>query len=233
MTRTIDYATLLTLAETAHKSGLFKKFDSKEKIFTVMARGHEIGLEPFVSLEVFNSIHNGPPTLGKRGIAILLGRAGYQLAWTEATDESVTIVASYPGKAPYTARYTIQEARRAGYTKNAKYSTEPQEMLAARALSRIATNYAAEILGGLPLALEDDQPAAAPPVAVAAPLAPVQVPAEALAEAMPEASPAQRAEAYLSSRGMLDAAVENYGRPDTWDADTLAQIRAWAAAYAD
>lgn len=223
MRQPIDYALLLTLAETAHKSGQFKKFDGKEKIFTVMARGAEIGLDPFLSLEVFNSIHNGPPTIGKRGISILLHRAGYRLDFAEQTDEAVTVIATYPGKAAYTARYTLAEARRAGYTKNAKYQTEPQEMLLARCLSRIATNYAAEILGGVPLALEDDGSAAPAP---AAPLVIERVEAAEQAAAETET---QRATAYLERVGRLGAARDNWGSPDGWTAETLAEIRAWIA----
>jgi hypothetical protein len=203
---------------------MFKKFDGKEKIFSVMARGAEIGLDPFLSLEVFNSIHNGPPTIGKRGISILLHRAGYRLDFVENTDEAVTIVATYPGKAPYSARYTIAEARRAGYTKNAKYQTEPQEMLGARCLSRIATNYAAEILGGVPLALEDDAPGAP-----AAPFVAPQIERSAEAEANAFGARVAKAEDWLAANGLAEAAVTWFGPSNGWSNETLDEISRWAA----
>lgn len=236
----VDYLALIKISEAAHKSGLYAKFKSAEQVFAVMARGAEIGLPPFTACEVFHVIQ-GTPRIGKSGLAMLLGMHGYKLTWKQNDAAAAEVVASHPQRGDFCSRFTLEDAKRAGYTKNPKYNTEPADMLASRALSRVVSTFAAHVLGASPLLLEDDGPAPAPvtlsaPAVLALPAPPVVDVAEVLelpARAPTEANAAvSKASAWLEAKGLLEPAVEAFGPVAGWTDDTLAEVRAWATARA-
>lgn len=236
----VDYLALIKISEAAHKSGLYAKFKSAEQVFAVMARGAEIGLPPFTACEVFHVIQ-GTPRIGKSGLAMLLGMHGYKLTWKQNDASAAEVVASHPQRGDFTSRFTLEDAKRAGYTKNPKYNTEPADMLASRALSRVVSTFAAHVLGASPLLLEDDGPAPAPvtlsaPAVLALPAPPVvdvaevlELPARAPTEANAFGVRVAKAEDWLTANGLAEAAVTWFGPSNGWSNETLDEISRWAA----
>lgn len=233
----IDYGQLFKVAEAAHRSGLYAKFKSADQVFAVMARGAEVGLPPFTACEVFHVIQ-GTPRIGKSGLAMLLTMNGYRLTWRQNDATAAEVCASHPARGEFVSRFTFEDAKRAGYTKNAKYNTEPADMLASRALSRVCSTFAAHVLGAVPLMLEDEGVASAPvavtsstPLALPAPVDVVDV-AEVLDLQPAEPAPRTRAQTaadWLASKGLAEAAHELFGPVDGWSEETVSEIKAWAA----
>jgi hypothetical protein len=232
----IDYGQLLKVAEAAHRSGLYAKFKSAEQVFAVMARGAEIGLPPFTACEVFHVIQ-GTPRIGKSGLAMLLTMNGYRLVWRQNDATAAEVCVSHPARGEFVSRFTFEDAKRAGYTKNGKYNTEPADMLASRALSRVCSTFAAHVLGAVPLMLEDEGAAAPALVTTSAPLAlpaPVEVVdvAEVLDLKSVEPAPRTRAQTaadWLATKGLAEAAHELFGPVDGWSEETVTEIKSWAA----
>jgi hypothetical protein len=233
----LDYAQLFKVAEAAHRSGLYAKFKSAEQVFAVMARGAEVGLPPFTACEVFHVIQ-GTPRIGKSGLAMLLTMNGYRLTWRQNDATAAEVCVTHPARGEFVSRFTFDDAKRAGYTKNAKYNTEPADMLASRALSRVCSTFAAHVLGAMPLILEDEGAAPAPAMlASSAPLAlPAPAPVVDVAEVLdvrPAApatlSRAETAALWLAERDLLEAAYDLFGPTDSWSEGTIDEIRSWAS----
>lgn len=147
--------------------------------------GDELGLSPLASLRSIFVVH-GTPAMYARTMVALAQAHGHEI-WTEIdTTDKVTVCGRRRGSDKVErSEWTIARARKAGYTTNKKYDTNPQEMLWAKAASTVARKVAADVLAGVPYSVEDlelDQPVATTTVtrgaarkstAQRAPLAPV------------------------------------------------------------
>ena len=117
--------------------------------------GDELGFSPLASL---NSIYiiKGKPALYGRAMVALLQSQGHEI-WTEESSPSKVIVKGRRKGSDHieTSTWDIARATTAGYTSNAKYKTNPQEMLYAKAASEIARKIGADVLLGIPYSVED------------------------------------------------------------------------------
>lgn len=118
-------------------------------------KGAALGLDPIAALESIYVI-SGRPALYARTMAAVVLAAGHEV-WTEdASDQSVTVCGRRRGSEHVeTATWTLQRAELAGYTKNAKYRTDPQSMLYARAVGEVARKVAPDVLLGLSYTAEE------------------------------------------------------------------------------
>lgn len=118
-------------------------------------KGAALGLDPIAALESIYVI-SGRPALYARTMAAVVLAAGHEV-WTEDTsDQSVTVCGRRRGSEHVeTATWTLQRAELAGYTKNAKYRTDPQSMLYARAVGEVARKVAPDVLLGLSYTAEE------------------------------------------------------------------------------
>ncbi|ROR97818.1 hypothetical protein EDD28_2427 [Salana multivorans] len=124
--------------------------------------GDELGLSPIASLRSIYVVHGTPALYARTMVALALSH-GHQI-WTEsASDQAVTVCGQRRGSEHVErAEWTIQRATKAGYTGNAKYKTNPVEMLYAKAAAEVARRIAADVLAGVPYSVEDlelEQPA--------------------------------------------------------------------------
>lgn len=124
--------------------------------------GDELGLSPIASLRSIYVVHGTPALYARTMVALALSH-GHQI-WTEsASDQAVTVCGQRRGSEHVErAEWTIQRATKAGYTSNAKYKTNPAEMLYAKAAAEVARRIAADVLAGVPYSVEDlelEQPA--------------------------------------------------------------------------
>ncbi|NUR82196.1 MAG: hypothetical protein HOQ21_17430 [Dermatophilaceae bacterium] len=153
--------------------------------------GSEVGFTPTQALQNLYVI-GGKPALYARPMVAIVQNAGHEV-WTEAkSDESVTVCGRRRGTDhTITETWTIDRARKAGYTNNKKYQTDPQAMLYARAASDVCRQIAADALAGMAYSVEELELAGEArdtgrPVVQAAPVtaesfrqpAPVEAPAE-------------------------------------------------------
>ena len=119
--------------------------------------GHEVGFSPTTSLQTLYVI-GGKPAMYARPMVALVQAAGHEV-WTESkSDESVTVCGQRRGsKRVIRETWDIERAKRAGYTTNKKYQTDPQAMLYARAASDVCRQVAADVLTGVGYTVEEMQ----------------------------------------------------------------------------
>lgn len=158
--------------------------------------GAELGLTPIQSLQQIFVVH-GTPAIYARTAVALVKRHGYIIQTVEESARSVTVSGSDPRTGQVeVSTWDIDRATTAGFTKNAKYQTEPQSMLWAKAAMEVCRRLAPDVLLGIAYASEELEMDASPPRKVSssrrgvdglrAALAPAQV-----VEAEPESPVAQ------------------------------------------
>ena len=117
--------------------------------------GAAIGLDPMASLRSIYIV-NGQPGMYARQMVAIAQNKGHAIWTEEATDESVTVAGRRRGSTTVERdTWTYERAKKAGYTTNKKYDTDPQAMLWARAASVIARRIAADALAGLDTSVEE------------------------------------------------------------------------------
>lgn len=123
--------------------------------------GAEVGLSP---MQALNSTYviGGRPAYYARTMVALVQRQGHEV-WTEkSTPASVTVCGSRAGSDKVErVTVTADAARRAGWTRNRQYESNPEAMLWARAASTVCRRIAADALLGIPYSAEELQDEAA------------------------------------------------------------------------
>jgi len=118
--------------------------------------GDELGLNPIQSLQNIFIVQGKPAIYARTAKAICI-RAGVRFETVEKTDERVTIRAERDGQAPVESTWDIARATKAEYTKNPKYKTNPQEMLASKATMEVCREIASDVLLGIAYSTEELQ----------------------------------------------------------------------------
>ena len=116
--------------------------------------GAELGLKPQQALQQVFVVHGQPAIYARTMVALLKGR-GYRFETVESTDESVTVRGTSPSGEQETSTWTLDRAKKAGYTSNKKYQTDPQAMLYAKAASEVSRRLAPDVLLGIKYTAED------------------------------------------------------------------------------
>jgi hypothetical protein len=124
--------------------------------------GNELGLSPLNSLRSIYVIHGTPALYARAMVALVLGQ-GHEIWTTISTAEKVEVRGKRKGSEhEEVSVWTTARAAKAGYTKNAKYTSNPEEMLFSKASAEIARKIGADVLAGVPFSIEelelDDQP---------------------------------------------------------------------------
>lgn len=116
--------------------------------------GAELGLKPQQALQQVFVVHGQPAIYARTMVALLKGK-GYKFETVESTDESVTVRGVAPSGEQETSTWTIERAKKANYTSNKKYQTDPQAMLYAKAASEVSRRLAPDVLLGIKYTAED------------------------------------------------------------------------------
>lgn len=117
--------------------------------------GDEIGFTPTQALRSIHVI-SGTPGLYARSMVALVQSHGHEV-WTETDTTHKVVVAGQRRGSKHVEKseWTIERARRAGYTSNKKYETDPQAMLYARASSDVCRKIASDVLAGVAYSVEE------------------------------------------------------------------------------
>jgi hypothetical protein len=117
--------------------------------------GDELGLSPIAALRSIYII-SGTPALYARTMVALAMSHGHELWTEESSDRQVTVCGRRRGQEHVErATWTVDRARKAGYTSNKKYDTDPQAMLYSKAAAEVARKIAPDVLSGVPYSVED------------------------------------------------------------------------------
>jgi hypothetical protein len=117
--------------------------------------GDELGLSPLSALRSIYII-SGTPALYARTMVALAMSHGHEV-WTESSTDREVVVCGKRRGSEHVERvaWTIDRARKAGYTNNKKYDSDPQAMLWAKAAGEVARKIAPDVLSGVPYSVED------------------------------------------------------------------------------
>jgi hypothetical protein len=118
--------------------------------------GRSIGFaDPFAALQNIYVV-NGRPGLYAAAMVAIVQAAGHEV-WTEDISDTRAVVCGRRGGNERAERVsvTLDMARKAGWTRNQKYGTEPQAMLYARAASTVCRRIAQDALKGLSRSVEE------------------------------------------------------------------------------
>lgn len=119
--------------------------------------GAALGLDPMTSLRAVYVVSGTPGLYARQMVAVVISR-GHKVWTVESTDQSVTVSGQRRGSdVVETVTWTYDRARKAGYTSNKKYDTDPQAMLWARAAGDVARRIAPDALAGLDYSVEELQ----------------------------------------------------------------------------
>jgi hypothetical protein len=119
--------------------------------------GAALGLDPMTSLRAVYVVSGTPGLYARQMVAVVISR-GHKVWTVESTDASVTVSGQRRGSdTTETVTWTYDRARKAGYTSNKKYDTDPQAMLWARAAGDVARRIAPDALAGLDYSVEELQ----------------------------------------------------------------------------
>lgn len=146
--------------------------------------GDEIGLTPTQALQSVHVI-SGKPGLYARAMVALVMAKGHDVWTVEETPSKVTVAGRRRGSShTEQVTWTMERARKAGYTKNQKYDQNPEEMLYARAAATVCRRIAPDALAGLAYSVEELEVEEAPATATITRVQ--QVPAKVQRKAAPE-----------------------------------------------
>lgn len=144
-------------------AAFWPKFDPRDREAAMHARhqavasgtaavlyGGPLGLNP---LQALANIHvvKGKPGLPAELMVALVRSHGHEVGIEDLTDHRCRVWGRRAGEEHvHRAEFTLDRAKKAGYTsQNAKYGTDPQAMLYARAASILCRQMAPEVLKGL------------------------------------------------------------------------------------
>lgn len=117
--------------------------------------GAELGLTPIQSMQQIFTVHNTPTVYARTMVALVTAR-GHEVWEVESTPQSVTVCGRRRGSDIVTeSTWTYERAETAGYTKNAKYRTDPQAMLYAKAATEVCRKMAPDVLLGIAYSREE------------------------------------------------------------------------------
>lgn len=116
--------------------------------------GAELGLKPTQALQQVFVVH-GQPAIYARTMVGLLKSKGYTFETVDTSDNAVTVRGTSPRGEVEESTWTIDRAKKAGYTGNKKYQSDPQAMLYAKAASEVCRKLAPDVLLGIRYTAED------------------------------------------------------------------------------
>lgn len=148
-----SYRLAQTLVQTSFAPPHFRG-KAEEGAIAIMY-GAQLGMDPLQSFQNITVI-SGRPGLYARTMHALVLQAGHRVTVIETGPDRVVVSGQRKGSPDIeTAEWTTERARRAGYTSNKKYETEPEAMLRARALADVCRIIAPDVLLGLAYTAEE------------------------------------------------------------------------------
>lgn len=121
----------------------------------VILAGKSVGFDPLQAAQNIFPVH-GMPSMYARSMSALVISQGHEVMRGEATDDSVTWHARRKGGHDWQSfTWTIARAKKAGYTSNPKYQSDPIAMLGAKALAEACRTVFPDVLLGMAYSVEE------------------------------------------------------------------------------
>ncbi len=145
-----EWDTIMGIAKVLVASKLLPEtIKTAEAAATIILKGREMDIP---AMQAFSHIYvlKGKPTCSAELQLSLLARGGVTWEWTaDGSDGQAEIVFSRPGFKPCHARFSLEDAKTAGLTRNPTWTNYPAAMLRARAISIGARMIGPDMLCGM------------------------------------------------------------------------------------
>lgn len=140
---------IVTLGRLLVASGFFEDTKKLSQAVVKVLKGQELEIGPVTAMEQIHIIA-GRPALSAALVAALIKRSGrYNFLVTEIDDTKCVLTFTDGGQEVGKSSFTIDEATRAGLTNRTQsWKIYPSDMLFARALTRGARRFCADVFGG-------------------------------------------------------------------------------------
>lgn len=137
-------------AASVLKSGIVPTgINSVEKVKIIMLTGHELGMKPMESLTNLFVVNGRGSMMAQNMLSLIRKNCqGAVIKQNQVTPQICEIEASRDGKNFEKFSFSIEDAKRAGLLGKAIWQQYPQDMLWARAVSRMARRLFSDILAG-------------------------------------------------------------------------------------
>jgi len=143
-----DVQMLQMVAKTAQDSGLYPGVGGEAKIFMILLAAKELGISPMAALN--GGIWNiqGKIEISARMMASMIRRAGHNLVIKQCNSSACIIEGRRRDNGDsFTAEFSMDDAAKAGLSNKDVWKKYTQDMLYARALSRLARRLFPDIIG--------------------------------------------------------------------------------------
>ncbi len=138
-----------TWAKTANDSQMYRNIGKEAAIMMIILTAREFGIGPAQALNGGVQIIEGKVELSARMMSALIRRAGHKLKIGETSETMCEITGRRKDTGEtHTAKFTIEQAQKAGLIKDkGGWKKDPEDMLYARALSRLARRLFSDVIG--------------------------------------------------------------------------------------
>jgi hypothetical protein len=138
-----------TMAKQAVESKMYRGVGDQAGVMMIMLAARELGIPPMQALNGGLNIISGKVEISARMMSALIRKAGHQISVKESTDSLCTVIGKRGDTGEtITATFTFVEAQRAGLVKaGGGWTKWPKDMCYARALSRLARQLFADVIG--------------------------------------------------------------------------------------
>lgn len=122
---------------------------NEDSVAAAIMYGREIGLSPMMALRSIDII-KGNPSLSAEAMRALILSHGHQLHVEESNSSRCVMSGRRAGQSEWTTvTYSMDDAKRAGIAGGQNYRSRPQEMMVARATTRLARLIFPDVIAGL------------------------------------------------------------------------------------
>lgn len=137
-----------TMSKQADESKLYKGIGSQFAIKMIMLKARELNIPPMTALDGGIHIINGKTEISARLMAGMIFRAGHSVTVKKSDSDQCVLEGIRANGISQIASFTIEEAKQAGLVKpGGGWQKYPQDMLYARALSRLARRLFPDVIG--------------------------------------------------------------------------------------
>lgn len=143
-----EFQILQVISRNAAASGLYTGVGSEQKIFMILLAARELGIPPMQAMN--GGIWNiqGKIEISARLMSAMIRRAGHSINVKHSDSTKCIIEGKRADNGDtFCAQFTIEDAQRAGLSSRPVWKTYAEDLLYARAMSRLARRLFADVIG--------------------------------------------------------------------------------------
>ena len=143
-----DVQTLQMVAKTAQDSGLYPGIGGEAKIFMILMAAKELGIMPMQALNGGLWNIQGKIEISARMMTSMIRKAGHSIVIKQCNNSACIMLGTRRDNGDsFTAEFSMDDAAKAGLSNKDVWKKYTQDMLYARALSRLARRLFPDIIG--------------------------------------------------------------------------------------